>query len=269
MLEFMMICNDPDLAAHAVASGVDRIFIDLETRGKQARQQGRDTVISAHSLDDVVALRSRLKDTEILVRSNPIHEDSHREIDDIISRGADVVMLPMFKTREEVERLIEYVDGRAKICLLVETAQALSRLPEILGLSAQLHEVYFGLNDLHMSLGLDFLFECLAGGLVEHGVKQVRAANLRTGFGGIGRVGAGAVPAEHILGEHVRLGSSIVILSRVFSQGGDSNNMAAEIERLRTEEKRFRSLSTEELELNRIVLRDEIWQFARKTRESR
>lgn len=36
------------------------------------------------------------------------------------------------------------------------------------------------------------------------------------GFGGIARIGDGLLPAEKILAEHVRLGSSSVILSRTF-----------------------------------------------------
>lgn len=268
MLEFMMICNDADLAAQAVVSGVDRIFIDLETMGKHARQRGRNTVISSHSLDDVKAIRSRLPDSDILVRCNPLHSKSGDEIDDIIVRGADVVMLPMFTTRAEVERMIELVNGRTKICLLVETAQALTRLPNILELSDHLHEVYFGLNDLHISLGLDFMFESLAGGLVELGMQQVRRKGVRTGFGGIGRMGMGAIPAEHILGEHVRLGSSVVILSRVFSQGGDIESMEGEIRKLRDEEKRIRTLLVEDLEDNRVLLCGEIWDVVSKSRKS-
>ncbi len=269
MLEFMLICNDPDLAAHAVAIGVDRIFIDLEMRGKQARQKGRNTVISSHTLDDIEAIRSRLNEAEILVRANPIHESSKKEINSILSRGTDVIMLPMFSNREEVERLIAYVDGRAKICLLVETAQALTRLPEILMLSDQLHEVYFGLNDLHISLGLDFMFECLAGGLIEHGIRQVKSYRLRTGFGGIGRIGTGAVLAEHILSEHVRLGSSIVILSRTFSDGDGPDFMATEIKKLREEEKRLRALELVEHQRNQALIQEEIWQVARTMRGSR
>ena len=36
------------------------------------------------------------------------------------------------------------------------------------------------------------------------------------GFGGIARIGEGDLPSDNILGEHVRLGSQSVILSRTF-----------------------------------------------------
>ncbi len=141
-------------------------------------------------------------------------------------------------------------------------------MPQILELSEHLYEVYFGLNDLHLSLGLDFMFESLAGGLVDHGMQQVKAKNLRTGFGGIGRIGTGAVPAEHILSEHVRLGSSVVILSRTFSSGCVDESMEQEIDRLRAEERRLRLLSTAQLERNSEMLKNEIWEVACRKRAS-
>lgn len=45
---------------------------------------------------------------------------------------------------------------------------------------------------------------------------QLRAAGLPFGFGGVGRPGSGTLPAEFIIGEHYRLGSQYVILSRSF-----------------------------------------------------
>lgn len=40
----MYITNRPEVAHIAELSGVDRIFVDLETIGKQERQGGMDTV---------------------------------------------------------------------------------------------------------------------------------------------------------------------------------------------------------------------------------
>ena len=47
-------------------------------------------------------------------------------------------------------------------------------------------------------------------------MEIIKSANLPYGFGGIARVGEGVIPGELILAEHVRLGSSSVILSRTF-----------------------------------------------------
>ena len=77
-------------------------------------------------------------------------------------------------------------------------------------------EIHVGLNDLHLSYGLSFMFELLANGTVERIVNKIKAAGIPYGFGGISHLGDGLVPAEMIVTEHYRLGSTRAILSRSF-----------------------------------------------------
>ena len=86
MIKFMYITNDPHVAALADASGVDRIFIDLETVGKQLRQGGMNTVQSDHTLADIRAVRPAVKQAELMVRVNPIYDWSKEEIDAAVER---------------------------------------------------------------------------------------------------------------------------------------------------------------------------------------
>lgn len=258
MLTLMLIVNHPVTAQMAVRSGVDRIFIDLEHLDKEERQRGRQTVISRHCPEDITAVREALPDAEIMVRTNPMHDELAHEVDEVIARGANVVMLPMFTHPDGVSRFIDYVKGKARICLLLETPQAMVRLPQFLDMKDGIHEIYIGLNDLHIGLGLRFMFECVAGGLVEFMARQVTAAGLRFGFGGIGRLGTGMVPAELVLSEHVRIGSSIVILSRAFHEGFDGN-LAVEIGKLRAEEIRLRGLPHKALLQNRDEFNYLVW----------
>lgn len=215
MLRLMYITNKPAVAKIAEDAGVDRIFVDLETIGKAERQGGMDTVQSHHTLDDVLLIRNTIKKAELLVRSNPIHSGSEEEINTIIKNGADVVMLPFFKTVNEVAKFIDLVNGRAKVCLLVETAEAVEKLDAILALDG-IDEIHIGLNDLHLAYGMKFMFELLADGTVERLADKIKAKGIPFGFGGIARLGAGALPAEAVLKEHYRLGSSMVIVSRSF-----------------------------------------------------
>ena len=67
MLKLMYITNDPKTALIAEQAGVDRIFVDLETVGKELRQGGMNTVQSHHTLEDVKALRQVLSKSELLV----------------------------------------------------------------------------------------------------------------------------------------------------------------------------------------------------------
>ncbi len=101
--------------------------------------------------------------------------------------------------------------GRAKTVLLFETPEAVRAADEILRLEG-IDECYIGLNDLHLGYHQKFLFQPLADGTVEMLCRRFQAAGKPYGFGGVARVGVGALPAERILAEHVRLGSSTVIL---------------------------------------------------------
>jgi len=215
-MNLYLITNDPILAQLAVLTGVDRIFVDLELSGKVARQGHRDTVISRHTLADVQAVREVVPAGGLLVRVNPWCANSESEIEQVIAAGADMIMLPMFTSLTEAQAFTQCVDGRAVTIGLVETPQALARISSILE-SGGLDEIYFGLNDLHLAMGLDFLFEVLAGGFLDRAVQLCRDSNVKFGIGGVARIGEGDLPAELILGEHERLGSDGVILSRAFT----------------------------------------------------
>ena len=73
-------------------------------------------------------------------------------------------MLPMVIDADDAQRFVEMVGGRAKVCLLLETSQALVRMDDFLEMGG-VDEIYIGLNDLHISLGLKFMFETLSGGI--------------------------------------------------------------------------------------------------------
>jgi len=217
MIEFMLITNDPDVARYAESSGVGRIFVDLEQLGKKERQGHLDTLISQHAMADVPKVKQSLKQTELLVRLNPLHPGSKAEIDEAIASGADLLMLPMFHSADEVQCFSDLVNGRVGIVPLVETYDAAMSIDEIVNVSG-ITEIYIGLNDLHLDMKLNFMFEPLANGFIDRVAETIKAAGLPFGFGGIARVGEGVIPGEMVLGEHLRLGSSFVILSRTFQR---------------------------------------------------
>ena len=214
-LVLMYITNNPKIALIAEKYGVDRIWIDLETLGKEERQKGLNTVKSKHTIDDIKKIKPLLTTSQLLVRVNPWNVGSIKEIDDVISAGADMVMLPMWKTTQEVENFVRAVDGRCKTTLLLETKEAVECLDDVLQLGG-MDEIHIGLNDLHLSYKLDFMFELLTNGTVEKLTKKIRKAGLPYGFGGIARIGSGDLPAEKIIIEHYRLQSTRAILSRSF-----------------------------------------------------
>lgn len=221
MLKLMYITNQSDVAKIADENGVDRIFIDLEKIGKKERQGGMDTVQSQHSIEDISEVKNAIKQAELLVRVNPIHEEteayssSEEEIEEVIKHGADIIMLPFFKTLEEVQRFFRCVDGRVRTSLLLETPEAVEIIDEILKLP-EVKEIHIGLNDLSLGYGKKFMFELLADGTVERLCRKFREKEIDYGFGGIAALGKGMLPSEYIIKEHYRLGSTCAILSRSF-----------------------------------------------------
>lgn len=214
-MKTILITNDPALALDAQAAGVSRVMVDLEAHGKKERQASRTTFISTHARADVAKIRKVLGTTRLIVRVNPWHAASPEEIDFAISEGADLVMLPMITSMRHFEAFMNHVADRAIPLPLVETGYSMAHIG---GIAAHkgISEVYIGLNDLHLSLGLDFLFEPLGLGLLDWMAQQVKSAGKSFGFGGIATIHSGELPAERILGEHVRLGSTAVILSSRF-----------------------------------------------------
>ena len=214
-LKTMFITNNIEVVKIAQKYGVDRIWIDLEVLGKEERQKGMNTVKSNHQIEDIKKIRPYLDKAELLVRINPINPNSKEEIEKVIEAGADIIMLPMWKSVEEVKQFVTFVENRVNTTLLLETKEAVECLDEVLNLD-KIDEIHIGLNDLHLSYGLKFMFEPLANGLVENICKKIKVKNIPYGFGGIAKIGEGTLPAEDILEEHFRLGSSRVILSRSF-----------------------------------------------------
>lgn len=230
-LNLMYITNNPQIALIAEASGVDRIFVDMEYIGKTLRQGGMDTVQSHHTLADVKKVSGVLTKSEMLVRINPIHEatseyiSSKEEIDKAIENGAQILMLPYFKTVLDVQKFVDIVDGRAKTMPLLETPEAAELIDDIVRIQG-IDELFIGLNDLSLGCGKKFMFELLADGTVEKLTDIIKNKGIPFGFGGLASLNGGLLPGNLVLKEHYRLGSSSVILSRSFCNVNHQTDLA-------------------------------------------
>ena len=254
------ITNNPEVALIAEKCGVDRIWIDLEVLGKEKRQHNMDTVKSHHTIDDISRIKPLLSQSELMVRINPWNVDSNNEINSVIDMGADIIMLPYWKTVDEVKGFLKTVRGRCKTSLLLETKEAVDCIDKILSIGG-FDEIHIGLNDLHISYGLTFMFELLTNGLVDYLCEKFRNAGIPYGFGGIARLGGGLIPAERIIMEHYRLGSTRAILSRSFCDTSkvDSIEMIAKLfdenmKSLRNFEQSLKNVTEDELKKNRLEI---------------
>ena len=116
-----------------------------------------NTVKSNHSIDDIKKIKPLLSKAELMVRVNPWYENSWTEIDQVIEAGADIVMLPYWKTPTEVQLFLTAVKGRCKTSLLLETKEAVECVDQVLKMKG-IDEIHIGLNDLHLSYGMSFMF---------------------------------------------------------------------------------------------------------------
>lgn len=266
-MKLMLVTSDIDNIREAQEAGVDRIFFDLEYINKAERQRGRDTLILNNDIEQLQEIRVAVNSAELLVRVNALYPHSKAEIDKTIQYGADIIMLPMVIDAEDVKMFVEYVDGRAKVMPMIETAQALARIDDIVDVDG-IDEIYIGLNDLHISMGLTFMFELLSGGLVEYAANKIKTAGIRFGFGGMAKIGEGILPAEAILAEHYRLGSNSVILSRTFRNEVGENkakvDLVAEVKKIREKENEIALWSDTEFEKNRLFVKEKVGEVVDK-----
>ena len=256
-LKLMYITNNPIVAKAAEEAGIDWIFIDLEVNGKELRQPNMDTVKSNHAINYILVVKKILKKSKVLVRVNPIYEGSQEEIDKCIEFGADILMLPFFKTIEEINVFLNIVSNRVKTCLLLETSEAVDLLTTIVT-DKRINYIHIGLNDLHLEMKLTFMFELLADGTVKKIIDVIRPTNIVYGFGGIAGLGDGDLPAELVIKEHYRLGSSMAILSRAFyKQTGLERDVepvkkifVSKIQEIREYENKVENLEQDDYNLN-------------------
>lgn len=269
-LTLMYITNNPITAQIAQEAGVDRIWVDMEYIGKSERQGGMDTVQNHHTIADIQRLRPIVTKAELLVRVNPLHgatneySDSSDEINQVIKAGADVIMLPMFKTVGEVKKFVEIVNGRIKTQLLLETAEAVENIDSILDVVG-IDEIHIGLNDLHLAYHKKFMFELLCDNTVSDLCKKFKRKGIKYGFGGIARVGYGTLPAEYIIAEHYHLGSTAAILSRGFCDANRVKNpidvediFVEGVRNIRKKEEEVSGYSQKQYENNLSIIKERV-----------
>ena len=252
-MNFLLITNNIDVAKNAFNSGIKTIFVDLETLGKHERQKNINSWKSNHEYTDIFKIRKAVPQATLLVRVNPKNQETKNEIMWAIDSGADQIMVPMFRTLNELDTFFKIANGRAEIVPLVETAEALQILPQIIN-QFPLQKIHIGLNDLHLDLKLKFMFQVMSEGLLEIPCSILRKGGIEFGIGGLARVGEGLVIPELLIGEHVRLGSSSTILSRTFCRNPElsEGEFSLEVRRLSEIYNKFIKCGEDKLEQNRI-----------------
>jgi 2-keto-3-deoxy-L-rhamnonate aldolase RhmA len=211
---------DPEVAAAADAAGIDRIGLDLESRGKASRQAGRGAWMSPHVEGDLSAVRSVLGSAQLFVRVDPLGPGTLDQAERVVGRGAQVVMVPMVEDPGGLGDLAAAVAGRARLVALVETATGVDRIAQIAAVPG-VDELHLGLNDLSLSLGLANRFAVLAHDASAVVAAAARAARIPFGVGHIGCAHDDRlpVPADLVYAQLPRLGATATLLGRSFLRG--------------------------------------------------
>ena len=227
-MNYFLFSNNAELAKIMDdCNEIDSFFIDLEIIGKEKRQKNRNTLISYHQLNDINDVRGFIEKTSLGVRTNPIHENIKKEINECISRGADVLMLPMFKRLDEINYYIELVNGRCKIDLLFETPESLQLINQIPYKDVRF--IHFGINDLSIALNYKLMFELYFDRNLFFATDYLKKNNLTFGIGGIGAIGSLPISPELIFSAAITHGVKRLILSRSFISKLEFNNISYSI----------------------------------------
>lgn len=235
-LNLMLFTHDPELAKQAEGAGIDRIVIDFEFKGKNSRQLGYHLEVNKATLTELRAIRKAIS-IPIVARINPISEKSCAEIDALISEGADILMLPMFRTIEEVNQFLNLAGDRVAKNLLFETRDSVEIASELKHLA--IDEYYIGLNDMAIDCKLSFAYDVLRLDIVQRLCKAL--PDLPFGFGGITIVGGGApLKTEVILNKMADYGCSLVILRRAFKRDIQGRSIQTEVSKIKEAYKSLR-----------------------------
>lgn len=212
-----LICNEPRLAAAAIAGGVDRVLVDLERLGKQERQKGKGLFLSAHDWRDVETLRNVLPRGALFVRLDPLHDGSGEQVERAIAMQADGLMLPYFHHAETVFLFCQIVASRCTVVPLVETKSAVGELDRLLAAHV-VGEFHIGLNDLALDLGFDSLNRLWRHPILDAVANVARQHHAEFGIGGVTDPRTTDLPVDprFVIAEQKRLGSTRALLGRNF-----------------------------------------------------
>jgi hypothetical protein len=252
--ELLVFTVDPEQAQQVTAAGAAAVIVDWENKGKPERQAGADTEINNYGPEELLRL-SRKTRCRLICRVNGMHSHSKQEIESAIRCGASEILLPMVRQLDEVERLLEWTNGRCQASILIETCAAVALAPRLNGLP--LHRIYVGLNDLAIDRNSSSLFDPVADGTLDKLRSHITA--IPFGFGGLTLPEAGhPIPCRLLRGELVRLNCSFTFLRRSFWRDMQGRDLQVEVPRILESVVQSRNRTPQQVEQDRIAFQDAV-----------
>ncbi len=208
----LIVFNHEDTSVCASDLGLDAVMVDLEQSDKHRRQCGADTDISTNTLTDLATVRASTE-LPVICRIDGLSEASGDQIERVIDHGADEILIPMVRLPSEVERVLELVDGRGHVGIMVETVEAVAHADE-LG-QFPLSRAYVGLNDLWIARRSTHRFSAFSDGTIDRVAESFQ--HVPFGVAGLTHPDLGSpLACHHIINELVRLDCDFTFLRRSF-----------------------------------------------------
>jgi 2-keto-3-deoxy-L-rhamnonate aldolase RhmA len=248
-IELFLFTVDPVRAAAVVRAGAAGVVVDWEHRGKERRQDGEGTEVNVHTAQDLARVRAATPG-RVLCRVDAAGAHTTAQVERAVALGADEVLLPMVRRRQEVDLALRAAAGRCGVGILVETQDAVDRIDELV--RRPLSRVYVGLNDLRIDRGSTSLFAPLVDGTLDAVRRCVRVP---FGVAGLTRVGGGhPVPTRLLAAELARLDASFTFLRRSFTADVATHELDVEVPRMVADVARARTRDREQVEADRAEL---------------
>ena len=162
--ELFAFYSNPKLLAELIEAGIDGIIVDWENQGKEYRQSLYNTQVNQHETNDLAVVKNK-NPSRIICRINGPDYWSTAEINQAIDMGADELLLPMIRTPEEAEFVINHVNGQVEVGLMLETSEALE-IADVLN-DLPVNRFYVGLNDLSIQRRTRKLFLPFVDGTID------------------------------------------------------------------------------------------------------
>lgn len=259
-IELLLFWNGQASTGIAVQGQLDGVVVDCERSGKDGRQHGFDTEINACRPADVAEVRRAAPALHVLCRINgfdAIGEAALEEARQAVDAGASEILLPMVRSFQEMDAIVDAVRGQADVSIMVETEWAVAHASQCSGWP--LRRVFVGLNDLMIERGSRHLFENVVNGTVEQVREQF--PHKAFGFGGLTLPERGSpLPCRLLMAELARLGCQFTFLRRSFYRDlratGEHPEQA--VARIRAAWHRMLDRSTQEIEADHAQFQAEV-----------
>lgn len=198
-----IFAQNADYASKLVAAGVDKIIVDWEDASARHNigTAQRELRLRRESLEEVASVAKRRKGAEISVRVSNELTKMVPEIEVALACGVNEIWIPMIRSTEEVIHVLNLLNGRAKLCVMIETKEALLLGSELTALGVE--KAFIGLLDLKIDLANKHIFQPLVDGTID-GFRSAFEGEL--GVAGITLPSHGKpVPQISLLAEMARL----------------------------------------------------------------